>query len=296
MDKLWTILQQHHLLFITGYIEDDICRFVKCISKKTGDACILEMPDPIPAGDITGHRIALKRLDNVPIVDTSTELAAIHQEEDAYDAIYLSDGAPFKDIFEQIKRIGHCFRKISARPWIERDNIICQMKKDFSLRWYQIGSRTPSNWEIVIPLESADISVGTIQARLTDILSEARREAAAKIGSFRPQECVVAAGRAAAQIGAEERELDKMKQTLESLFGREESLQEKRAGFKNLVRRTAQDDLQMADLSRQLEETRRLMLSVIQKIEKARLNVKALYLENEKKFYSLSTALKPFMT
>lgn len=304
MEKLTNYLLQRDLLSIAYYTESTYCRFIKCMSKKTGDSFLLEVIDLKVLTPPESYSIELTRIGSVNILEDSSQLALIDKNSDSkhvYEAIYLSEeNNVFKNIYEQIKRIGYCFSKILPRPCIQFSGVLCQMKSDFTLRWFKTNTvqESPPMWDIVIfltDLPEMESQIGKIQTKLFDILYEERKNVISKISSFNPQICA----KKARELNSKEAELEKsikaIKESIALLHIREKFLKEKRLKIDGLIKRTMNDDLASAENNKQSRETQRLILEAAQTLEKLNMELKSICLENEHKFHTLSNALKPFM-
>ncbi len=188
MDQLIKILQANEIMALTFYNCDNYCKFIRCIDTTSGVFFLLKNYDTSLSTPKTFNTIELKRAESVPIVDTN---ASCHSPIDInnskvdalYESIYIDPkGKQYRDVYEQIVRIGSCFSRLHVRPVIEANAIFCEMRDNFTLNWFE----TPHNytrlksWCIVTNLytfiqkpKETCIYIEQIEGRLKDIFAAA---------------------------------------------------------------------------------------------------------------------------
>lgn len=298
MDALTDQLVKRGILLLAYYEESGRCRFIKCIDKKSGEIFLLQVSELDLRAPEEGYKTSLTRLDAVPIIEDSYSLSAIDMDDkfDAYESIYMDPKQnAYKIVYEQIVRIGHCFRKLELKPLIEYETIVCQMRPDNSLCWFRTNVAT-TNWNIVVPMGSigsVDL-LRTISDKLFNILLETRERQIYQVMAPSISAGIISrikAVKAADEVSFSARA--KLSHSLQLLSERERALQDKRDMLPKV--KTSQNVLSSRDINLQLDETRQLLYQTVQHMEKNAVELKANLLENERVFYSLFKSVQPFM-
>ena len=158
INNLLAILSAQRATILTFYTLGGHLRYLKCIDHQ-GTLFFLRVPSSyqltVPH---TFHIVPLTPIERVPIVEDSSEYKAVSSStaslDDLYADIYLQKSSDqYKVIFEQMARIGKCFKKLHYRLVIESDGVICTMTPDLALEWYKINFTGKCHWYTIAPLD-----------------------------------------------------------------------------------------------------------------------------------------------
>lgn len=291
------LARRYRLFILSYYVEEETCRFVRCISS-AGDSCLVDVTELDCAPPPAAHQIPLTRVQSAPLVDDSSDLAAIHSGADAYETIHLSSGnEKYKRLYEQMRRIGHCFRHLPARVCIERDGLLCQMKPDFSLRWFKARRDAAETWDVVLTPDQLEVlpQLGFIQDRLLEILKDARARRRALIAAFKPQTVVARSRALDDRLEQRTAAARALKDNLARLYQKRQHLEEKRTDLDTRTLRTTDENLVSVETNRALEEVQRLILETVRRIEEYNLEFKGSCLRDEQLLHDAVRALKPLV-
>lgn len=300
MEKIVEVLISKRLFILSCYDVDGTCRYVKCINKQTGQTVFIQVSELNIQTPETFHKTAIKRSSNYVVEKCSTLPAVSLEGADLYDLIYLDPKQnQYKLIYEQIIRIGHCFRKISPRPIIQFKGVMCHLCKDGSLCWFEMETADDNiKYNMVISYEELGLisSLSAAEAQLFKILQCARDQQVSQILKTKLLDKIDARAKEAAR---QMRAKISSKQTLINqsllLAEKEKTLANQRVLLSKLSYKTAQDTLASRDNNKQTDETRTEVLKIIQAIEVVNNEINNLIFENERDFYNLFKSLQPFM-
>lgn len=298
MEKVIDHLISRELLILSCYEVDNICRFVKCANKRTGQTFFVQISDLSLRAPETFHKTTLKRSSNY-IVENNSSLDAIG-EDNLYDLIYLEPKQnQYKFLYEQIIRIGHCFRKIDARPIIQSRGILCQMREDNSLCWFETSLNDDDiKFNIVISYKNINLidNLKVIEEQLHSIIQVARTKQTHSILSIKFHDKLKNRAR---ETDQQIREKQLLRETLSgqvrSLKNKLADLSEKKKEYSQMSYKATHHSLAARDTNKQFEELFTVFLKTVQAIEIVNNELNSLVFKAEKDFHNLYKSIQPFM-
>ena len=299
MDNLIQLLNTQSIVILVFYEYNNVCRYMKCVDPARGLFFFLLVEDKnwtIPA---EFNKIVLESTPRVPIVENSadvyTSIDLDNKIDDIYASIYLDvNGLKYKQIYEQIVRLGSCFHRVDARPIIEYENILCEMKSNFTLSWFKTNAGSAYSWYLCLPLSafymhSAQVykHISLIEDKMKTILNGAFDKYVNTIQTSRLIHKVQDTHRL---FNANKKKYQDLITTYTKGIGK---LQLKEQAL-NKELQGSFDSLTKSAVKKQLETNRYIILEKIAQLQKTTDELKRLYLKNEKRCYLLVHTISLF--